>query len=352
MKRFAVAIIAVACVAAIWLFVEFSDNRSTDLSGYGLLFPELLENINDIDEIVVAAAGDRLTLIRQDGIWLLKESDYYPAQMQMIQSLLVALSQTRKIDPITQDADHFHALGVAGGDAADSPTIRVTLFVENHTVLGDVHIGNARVSNRNASVREYFARSFDESQVWLIQSNLNIPLAPQAWLNTEIADINEDRVGSVAIRAPGGDSIAVEKDSAPDSEFELQSRPERSRVAYRFRINQIGRIFSRLNFEDVQRKSLWHSDTVVTLATNDGLQVVAEMGSGALEQYTSISAQASQYAPQRIHEEAAALNDRHQGWVYRLSDARNEIIRYQMHDLVDYLPVPGAEQSILSTPQQ
>ncbi len=350
MKRFIAAITAIACVAIIWLFVEFSDNRSTDLSGYGLLLPELLENINEIDEIVIAAANDRFTLIRQDGTWVLKESDYYPAQMEMIQDLLVALSQARKLDPITQDADKFHQLGVAGADSAESRTVRVTLFAENDKVLGDLHIGNTRVSSRNTSMNEYFVRSPEESQVWLIQSNLNIPIVTNAWLDAEIVDIDKSRVRSVVVQAHKVDPIVVEKDPAPDSEFELRVRSEDSRVAYQFRVNQIGNIFSQLNFEDVQRKSMWDPEMVVALTTTDGMRVVAEIGTGTLEKYASVSAQASKYAPQRVHEEAAALNYRHRDWVYRLSEVRNEIVHYQMHDLVEYLS--GDESTRLSTPQQ
>ena len=335
MKRIIFVIVLLLCIVTLWFFVESRKFSVTDLSGYGLVFPNLMESINEVNEIIVSTGQDSFSVIQNDGTWQVKEHDYYPAQLSLVRNLLVGLSQTRKLEPKTSDPEKFAALGLDGTEVAESPTVRVMLYSQPNSLLGDLYIGNSRVSSRNAQLNEYFVRDPNEEQVWLVQSDLSIPRSSFQWLNTQILNLNRDRVRSVVVERNDSESIRVEKSSVSDRNYELQDIPSESTVSHQFRINSIGEVFKRLSFEDVQRLPQWDTRATVTVETFDGLTAVAQLGSGAFENYAVFSIQAQQFASEEVQQEASELMDRHRHWAYRLSNIRIETLEFQRDDLIE-----------------
>ena len=104
---------------------------------------------------------------------------------------------------------------------------------------------------------EYYVREPNQDQIWLSESSQLIFSKPFDWLDSEIVDLDENRVGEVQIMSGKATPIQVYKSSGADKIYLLTSVPDQHKIRYQYSINDIGEIFRELRFEDVKKSTGW-----------------------------------------------------------------------------------------------
>ncbi len=335
------ALLALSALS-IWYF-SLDDQRRTDtISDYGLMFPDLIDQINDVREIQIKSFHNSVSLTLQDSIWQVSKFDNYPARPSTVSNFLIGFAQLRKIEPKTSNPDKFSALDLAGIEIENSLSIQVDLLTQDNRMLASLLVGKRRQSVRNVLLTEFHVREPHADQTWLVESGLTIPAQAIDWIDTEILNLDE-KVDQVTIESPKIQPIRVRRNPQDSENFLLENIPESHKIRYQFQVNEIGEIFRRLNFEDVKKVSDWESHITVTARTTDNLLVSAEFGEGDSLNFVLFTAQAMENSTPEAKKEAEFLNKIWSGWKYRVSDVRRETAELTIFDLVE--PIEGSSDS-------
>ena len=335
MKRSLLIGIAVLSIAVIAFFILQDRTSTSNLPDHGLLFPELVDQINDVATISVRTNQSELSVKFENEAWRVKELEYYPARFSLVQNFLIGMSQLRKLEAKTGNPDKHAALDLAGIDVTESPTIKITLLSADSEILADLYIGKQKSSKRNPHLYEYYVREPKQDETWLSESSQLTYSKPFDWLDSEIVDLNENRVREVQIMSGKATPIRVYKSSEADKNYLLTSVPDQHKIRYQYSINDIGEIFRDLRFEDVKISTGWVSRATVTAKTFGGLEVTANLGSGEFKDYAVFSADVAEVATTETQDEAVNLNRRWEGWAYKMSDVRLATIETKFDDLVE-----------------
>ena len=327
---------------SIWYF-SLDEQRHTDrISDYGLVFPDLIDQINDVREIRIKSFRNSFSLTLQDSVWQVSQFDNYPARPSTVSNFLIGFAQMRYIEPKTSNPDKFAALDLAGIEIENSLSTQIDLLTQDNRMLASLLVGKRRQSVRNVLLTEFHVREPHADQTWLVESGLTIPAQAIDWIDTELLNLDV-QVDQVTIESPTNQPIRVRRDPQDSENFLLEDIPESHKIRYQFQLNEIGEIFRRLNFEDVKRVSDWDSRITVTARTTNNLLVSAEFGAGELLNFVLFTAQAMENSTPEVVEMAESLNNIWSGWMYRVSDVRRETAELTIFDLVE--PTEGSSIS-------
>ena len=146
--------------------------------------------LNDIDSVSVSRAGEDTFVIRRlDDGWGLADRDDYPASLERIRGVLIAMAEATVVEPKTADPSRHAVLGVDDPVNESSKATVVTASARDREfslVFGNATQGSYR-----------YARIAGEDQSWLIDQNPEIPASVGEWLDADIIDIPSTRVRSV-----------------------------------------------------------------------------------------------------------------------------------------------------------
>jgi hypothetical protein len=276
------AIVVVILFGALYA-LNTANHRPDDAEG-ALLVPELKERLNDLDSVTITHADGKLTIVRQDDVWRVRDKSGYPADTAALRRVLLAISESRKVEQKTANPSLYDRLGVQhpaeqGGDGvlieASAPEFGFYL------ILGDSAQGDYR-----------YARIPAESQSWLIDRNPELPDDIAGWLRAEIVDIGSADIQSVEIRHSDGETIRLSKDNAEAGTFTVTEIPEGRELSYPTVVNGIAGALGNLTLEDVARIDEGFTPTATaTFVTFDGLEV--RVASSEIDEETWITLDAS-----------------------------------------------------------
>lgn len=349
-------LLAVACVFVVLAIVGQGPSDPRPIAGDSvgtLLFPNLTDDLESIDTILLDAAGrERLvTLERPAGRFTVAELDGYEAERSAVNGLLIALAEARIAEEKTADPAFHSRLGVEAIDDTEAGGVELTLVAGDgdrySVVLGDDYGGGqryARVANEDLSV--------------LIDRDPEVPEDPSDWVAAEIIDIPADRVQRVEISHADGDRVAIAKAARGETNFTVEGIPEGRALQYPGVANATGSVLQGLRLEAVRRRSEEPEEPGATteFSTFDGL-VVTVTATGAQDDedgWLAFSAgfgaaQALAFATGPVTEpiadgdddvatdamaEAEAINARLGDWQYRIPSYQFSQLTRRMEDLL------------------
>ena len=331
-------VLVVLSLISIWYFSDQGHDQSSEVVDYGLVFADLIDQINDVNEIRISTSDDQYSVTYQNGKWRIDKFDFYPTRPSMVPNFLIGFAQLRKTEKKTSDPGRFASIDLEGQDVAESRSTQVELLAQSNSVLASLLVGKRRSSVRDILLTEFHVREPEQNQTWLAQSRLTIPGKAIDWLDTQIIDMDR-RIAKVVIESTEKEPVSVFRSEKNSKAFSLDKIPASHKIRYQFALNDIGRIFHRLSFDEVRRVSDWQTDITVSAQTYDGLKIVALFGRGELSHFVQVSAQVIDDASENLYDEAAMLNRRWTGWMYRISDVRRKTAELTREELLEPVTV-------------
>ena len=357
----------VLVLAAITLAVVIGAVLLTTGSGGGtipgrgtLLFPELLERVDEVRGIRALSGGETFNLTHDGTAWGLTERDGYRVAADRVHKLVVGAAGLVRIEPKTSNPDRYERIGLGDPARAGSGSIRFTLLDEEGEALADFVVGNREPSRIDLSLEEFYLRRPEDPQSWLVEGRLSVSRDPIQWLDREILDIDATRVRAVEVRQAGGGLLEVSKGRPEDMDFRLDNMPPGHEIAEQWRVNDVGRGLAQLRLEEVRRAAgepPGDPDFTAILTTFDGLRVrlSAHREGGAsharLEAAFDETARDPRFGPAggeaegvegvagllaatEVEEEAHRLDASWQGWEYRLAEFKRSYFTTPVEELV------------------
>ncbi len=311
------------------------------------ILEDMAASINDVNKLVFTAGGGApvTTLEKGQSHWTISELHDYPADWNKVKGLLAGLAQAKVVEFKTSNPEYYPRLGVE--DVKVSGAAGVLLDLSYGDESRALVIGNEATARGGQ-----FLRPADQSQSVLIDHILDVSAEPMDWADNGVVDIGSGQVAELEILHPDGDLIRLSKVSADDTDFTLENLPEGREVLSSWSVNSMANLFSSLRMDGVKPAlSPAPGDPVtVRLLMFSGLEIKAELFVLDERGWINISAVEPEQATvsgddelrvlgaQDLQREAAGINMRSAGWLYRLPQLKHEAMTKRFEQLLKPLP--------------
>lgn len=325
----------ITAVMVIWMLVTIYQTEDTS-DDFSLLFPELFEQMSDVNKITFKSEQDEFVLTRDDATWTIGDYHNYRADQDLIRRMLVDLADARIIEQKTDDPELYSVLGVEGAEDGGSSFV-ITLFNDEQQVAGLV-LGEPRdLSAQTAGPQQFYVRRDDDERSYLAEGYFQFSPMMLNWIDGMIIDIARERIARVDIIQPNGNTATLVNLGQKDK---FGTPEDRENTIFRY--EQLGYDIAgslyQMRLEDVQPvEEFSRGDAEVVRAeflTYDGLKVIAETSFNDGFYFSTFRAE---YAPdatpevpqaiasldvlktaEQVQQEVEQINQKVEPWVYRM----------------------------------
>jgi hypothetical protein len=310
------------------------------------LVPGLREVVNDIGAVdVVGANGQTVVRLRRDEArWRVPDKDGFEADFERVQGLLRDLATGVRADERTSNPDWYARLGVQDVGEPDANGVRID--------FPDTELPSLIVGRVDSSEQGRFVRLADQPRTWLSDRDLEVPSDPIEWLERSIMDIPGTELAEVTVRHSDGDTIRLRPAGEEGRDWVVFNVPAGREAAPMWELRPLANGLANLRLEDVRRHDAVPENAVRALfVTRDGLNFVASLfedEDGGWVHFT-VSAEVTASEDEELSDEAAqisadaaAVDERLNGWQYRLPERKFDTLTQRLEDV---LVEPDAEET-------
>ena len=234
-----------------------------------LLFPDLHNDINKVDQILLIQSGKTTTLKRQEGAWFVSGYDGIPAQFSTIRRTLLALADTRIVEEKTKNSKHYPSLGVIDPKDKTSRAQGIVLYAQNQPIVSLV-MGKEESLLSGASKPDLYIRLQDT--VYWTRGALAFPTEGKAYLDPVLWTLDASRVQAIAWQAPTYQG-SVKRTTPFDTTWQDLSGTPLGKRDDVLRASILAQWSDSLSFSDIRPADSFASQTpafTVTITTFDG----------------------------------------------------------------------------------
>ncbi|MEF8833354.1 MAG: DUF4340 domain-containing protein [Halofilum sp. (in: g-proteobacteria)] len=335
------ALVTVLAVAAAWYLRQPVPEPAAKADERRFL-PGLADRLPAVSGLRVRTAGGRLLahVVREGEAWRVRNRFDYPADRETLRGTLIALSEARREEAKSDRVDGWARLGLRPIEDPQAEGVELTL--EGLDPAPRIIIGKPASGDAEGT---YLRLASDEDgRAWLVSERIERPAAIGDWLDDRLTGIPVQRMRSVEIVARDGEPVRIAREEPRSRRFEIANRPEGRRPLSNSIARSIARIVADLRLTDVHpadRVDLPARLAEARFATLDGLRIVVEAFAaerGRKPRYIRIRAPVDGEAKEAVREEAEALNQRFDGWVYEIPEYK---FVNMTHALEGVLEEPG-----------
>ena len=343
-RRSLVTLGAVGAVLVAVLLLARLD-LSTDDSLGALHAPGLADRLGELQSLRVTGAGNEViaTIERSGQGWGVAERGGHPADFERFRGSLRALSEARRVERKTAQAEFYPRIGVE--DVSD-PDAGGYLF--------ELGYGGSRPEDRfilgnRAGTGMLYIRNADEEQSWMVSADLSLSDETRDWVDRSIIDLGSGEVRRVELDRGEGDRLEIAKGDRDDINFTPRDIPEGRELSYGSVANGIAGALANVEANDVrpgEEVAALPRAVLARYETFDGLEleldVREEPPAGAADDETAGDDADPRYwvlfdaraAEDTAEERAGELNAALAGWAYELPGYKSDQWFKRMDDLL------------------
>ncbi|MAD17437.1 MAG: hypothetical protein CL579_15435 [Alteromonadaceae bacterium] len=252
-----------ACGAGYWLLHH--NLSSQDAADAAL--PSLIENAASVDRITLTnATGVLLNARREGDRWQTEvyadngvQVGMFPVDREKLATLVNALSQAELIEPKTSKASNYHHLGLQDISADDSLATLVALG-------GNGKSWQVLVGNQSSVGNKSYMRIPKQSQAWLSDRAISLPMTNSEWLQQPILPFDETDLSSIS--RVDGDTWQIVRAGSDDS-FVLTGRGQNQALKYAGVLDAVALNLAGLHFEQLLPQTTLQWETLTPMLTLD-----------------------------------------------------------------------------------
>jgi hypothetical protein len=295
--------------------------------------PELLQKINDVEKIIIDHSGGKITLISDEGGWVVEEVSGYKARTAKIKRAILGLAQLKLSEPKTRLESNYSKLELLDPITKGAKSKQVHLLDRRGRTIGNIIVGKRRPSISGTTSGGLYIRNPGKSQTWLAEGDVDISNNITEWLERKIVNLNSKRVKKVTIRHADGEILEVSKKTPEEPLFSLKSIPAYKKIASKTEPSTIGKALENLMLDDAKKEAFAppldvEKSLVADFTTFDGLEIRLHLFNQDEKFWVIIEASGK-------HKDAAKISKRTKGWVYQIANYSASILTRRMKDLVE-----------------
>jgi hypothetical protein len=296
-RQLAIVLVLLVLLGGVALFLNQRNeaswsNSSTQSTARVLDFP-----LNDVAQITVQGNGAELNLVRKDGVWKVKERADYPANFDLISTLIRKIWELRAVQDVKVGPSQFGRLQLLDPGSDPNSGTLLDLKGDGGKRIAALLIGKKHLKQTDGSQGPEagfpsgrYARIFDKSnRVVLVSETLDeIDPKPERWLNRDFIKVENAKSVTVAGSTPAMSWKITREEAASPWKLADAKPGEELDVT---KASAIAALFSYAPFADVMAPDAPATETgldkpaVATIETFDGFVYTLKIGKPAGENY-------------------------------------------------------------------
>ncbi len=194
------------------------------------MFPGLEQQAEAVAKVTVDTTQGNVVVARDaKGGWMLPERGGWPANFDVVRKAILALAKLEAVERRTaRTENHGALLLVAPDDKRASQTtkgFRVTALNAEGKPLAALILGKVQTPPSGTRAGVAYARRDGETQTFLVQGDVNIPLQVSDWIDRVLFDIAEARIASVTVTPSSGPAYDITR-ADPNAAFAITKTPK------------------------------------------------------------------------------------------------------------------------------
>ncbi len=301
-----------------------------------MFLPGLLESLDDVRRVEIVGAGEErlATLERNDSGWTVLERGGYPADLTKTRHALLSLAETQILEAKTANPALHDRLGLEAitSDTAGGIAVELIGLAEPVRII---------VGDAEGDYQRYVRRQ-GEDQTYLINRDPELATSAVDWLDTEIINVDGERIQHVTVSRSDGEPLIVSKAVRGQANFTVENIPEGRKIRYDSIANVMGNILESLTLDDVEPLTETTDEVIVTeFRTFDGLVITARSLERDDSAWASFASAVDPTLPPESEQtradaavEATEINERVQGWRYQIATYKFDQLTREIADLL------------------
>ncbi len=244
-------LISILSIAIAFLITYWRDISNKDISNIKYLFPELIDQVNEISTIRINKDSSTFQINFIDGEWILPKLAYYPISEDKIKQLIIGIAELEILEARTDNPDLLHALGLDVNKGQESGT-EIILLDNNNSEIASLIVG---IDGKAATAKQTrYVRKPESNQSWLAWNNFDVLDVPVKWIDDSIISVPRWRVQNVKINHVSGSEINIFREKYDDQMFRIDNIPESYEPLNPYIANQIGSTLDRINALSIKKR--------------------------------------------------------------------------------------------------
>ncbi len=338
--------------------------RSSDPVAGAMLYPGLLERVNEIDFVEVSTIADgTVSARREDERWGVTQRHGYRADFEMLRRMIYNLASIELIEPRTSKPALYPKIRVEDLGERSAQSIRIVAKAGDETVA-DLLVGLARPEETGGGV---FLRKSGEAQSWLARGGFQPVQRLTRFLERNIANVEQRRILRTRLTHADGETVTVSRAGLEEMAWVLEEAPPQGRKAKA--VHELSPLTSWLDFlifDDVRPAAeVDFSKSLVAgrFETFDGLVIEVEMVAQDDDYWVALAAspgtadprvqplldarktmeadklegslQMALRTPAEVAAEIDEINATAGGWAYRVTDYKTDKFRSRLAEVTE-----------------
>jgi len=233
-------------------------------NGPRLVFPNLKEQLSGLTSIKVTNSdGNSVSILKQDGRWVLEEKSGYDVDFSKLSNFLVHFSEHRIVEEKTSIPSNHSRLGVARNDPGAGAS--VILMPGEYSLL----VGN------DAPSQGSFVRYAGESQVYLTNKPVEASADWLKWIDPVVINIEPANVREVKIATRPAQFLLANRNEA-SGEFELLGIPAGRDLKHATVVDSLTRLLVNVRMLDVEPYNplIFHDPSITRFVLLSGETII------------------------------------------------------------------------------
>lgn len=317
------------------------------------LSQELSDQVNNISQIIMESQAQSVHISKQGNNWSVMQADNYPAKFDKVKKLVLDVADLNILSQKTSNPELFGELGVQDPREQNSSSLQLTMLDGSGNAVIAIILGDKRAADGQ------YVRITDSNNTYLVDGQPAVSADPKDWIQTDLLDIDDERVSDVTINHPNGEIITLTR---PDNEsdFELQGIPEDMQAQPDNIISGPGTFLSNLTIQNAINRETFNfpgPQVITTIKTFDGLIATIHSaqtgainyatidfavdessmpsGSGSGARNAIVIGEKEEPTEEDVRKEVETLNDKTRNWVFIIPQYRYSLLTKRMEDLTD-----------------
>jgi len=352
-------ILSIASGLKHWVLVQSPNDQDE-----ALLLPKLGSQLDNLTSVTIRRGSAVVKLEKADGDWVVVDKGGFPAETSTLRSLVLSLSNMRKLEAKTSDASNYSQLQVEdqpASDAQPSPkaaigSTQITLINDAGQTVVDILVGKLQTQGAATGHANSFVRLVNTPQVWLVDGTASLPAESSFWLRASVINLPVESVKTLEIQQPNGSKVVIGRDQ-PEQEFRLLNQPAGTELLSKKSLAGLAANLAFMELDDVADLSQ-HPDFASTFAPAPSTAPAAAPAAAATQGKTTFtsfagliitadwspqiaeagwvkfSASTTADADEASHKSAETINHALGKWLVKLPGFKHDLLTKKLESLV------------------
>lgn len=353
----ALAAVTLVAVAAAGYVLQDRGQEPAAIEPPAEFFPGLLAKVNEVQAVSVHLPEGAFTVRREGDGWAMPEKSGYPVKFETVKQAVVGMASLKPREAKTAKPENYARVKALDPRKDGDPKgqgVLLRLVGQDDKEIAALIVGATDSVPTSAREGWYYVRKPEEARTWLASGRIELSDKPVGWLDTDMVQVNRDRVRTATTVQPDGASVTVFREKSGDANFKVENIPEGGKVLHETVPNGLGAALGFLSFDDVKPLADVKFDGAnkAVFTTFDGLVLTVEVverdgltwarfgaapdpaaarPDGIEEKHKEIMK-----TPEDVAAEAARINKRFGVWAYQIPAFKADDLRTRIDKLVSF----------------